>query len=67
MNFSFFVIDQFVMMSPFHLPFYLGSEVIMNGDRAVQTLRRSFTGHFKLIGAKPNKGAFHYNAMIAST
>ncbi len=32
----FFVMDQFVMMSPFHLPFHLGAEGIINGAGTVQ-------------------------------
>ncbi len=35
----FFVMDQFVMMSPFHLRFHLGAEGINHGARTIQTLR----------------------------
>ncbi len=30
--------SQFDMMLPFHLPFHLGAEGIINGARTVQTL-----------------------------
>ncbi len=34
----FFLMDTFVMISPFHLPYHLGAKVIINGARAVQTV-----------------------------
>ncbi len=36
--------DQFVKMSPFHLPFHLGAEGIINGARPIQKIRWS-PGH----------------------
>ncbi len=44
----FFEMDQFIMMSPFHLPFHLGAEGIINGARTVQTVRCSLNWTFHI-------------------
>ncbi len=36
----YFVLDKFIMMSPFHLPFHLPVAIIINGAMAVETLLR---------------------------
>ncbi len=56
------------MMSLFHSPFHLGAQGIINGVRAMQTLQRSLTGHFKFIGAKqikapPYSEKFHFQCI----
>ncbi len=45
---SFFAMDQFMMMSPFHIPFHLGADCIIDGARAMLTLwrRLNWTFHF---------------------
>ncbi len=43
-----FVMEQFIMMSPFHLPFHLGAEAIINGARAMQTLQRILNWTFHI-------------------
>ncbi len=44
----FFVKDQFVMMSTFHLSFHLRAEGIINGARSMQTLQRSLNWTFHI-------------------